>query len=244
MYEMHPPVLPLPVHLPNSQLIQLRPHEKLTSVVSDAKRSRTCLTEFFRMNADLPLGTGLLYNEFSEHYRWDASDKHWYKRQNKKIVIGRLAFVGPSEGERYFLRLFLHNVRSPKSFEDLRTVNGHICDTFHQAALKLKLLGEDYSVDLCLKEGCVVQMPLTVRKLFATVLIFCQPSDPVSLWMKYYSFLSEDFKHRYPSDPQKVRQLTVKSVEWFLESMGSSLAKYGLDHLVEPDDDEMRKQKI
>ncbi|XP_021740404.1 uncharacterized protein LOC110706755 [Chenopodium quinoa] len=47
MYEMHPPVLPLPVHLPNSQLVQLRPHERLTSVVSDDKRSRTCLTEFF-----------------------------------------------------------------------------------------------------------------------------------------------------------------------------------------------------
>ncbi|XP_021754919.1 uncharacterized protein LOC110720220 [Chenopodium quinoa] len=243
MYEMLPPVLPLPVNLPNSQIIQLRPHEQLTLVISDDKRSRTCLTEFFRMNAKLPSGTGLLYNEFSEHYHWDASDKYWYKRQNKKIVIGRLEFVGPSEGERYFLRLLLHNVKSPKSFEDLRTVNGHVFYTFHQAALKLKLLEEDDSVDLCLKEGCDVQMPLAVRKLFATVLIFCQPSDPVSHWMKYYTFLSGDFKHKYPSNPQKFRHLIVKSVEWFLESMGSSLAKYGLDHLVEPNDDEIRITK-
>ncbi|XP_021744628.1 uncharacterized protein LOC110710610 [Chenopodium quinoa] len=101
LYEMHPPVLPLPVHLPNSQIIQLRPHERLTSVVSNDKCSRTCLTEFFRMNCALPSGTGWLYTEFSEHYRWDASNKHWYERRNKKIFIGRLAFVGPSEGERY-----------------------------------------------------------------------------------------------------------------------------------------------
>ncbi|XP_021753739.1 uncharacterized protein LOC110719141 [Chenopodium quinoa] len=30
LHEMHPPVLPLLVHLPNSQIIQLRPHEQLT----------------------------------------------------------------------------------------------------------------------------------------------------------------------------------------------------------------------
>ncbi|XP_021744627.1 ATP-dependent DNA helicase PIF1-like [Chenopodium quinoa] len=86
-------------------------------------------------------------------------------------------------------------------------------------------------------------MPLAVRKLFATVLIFCQPSDPLSLWMKYYTFFSEDFRHGYTSDPLKVKNLTVKSVEWFLESMGSSLAAYGLDHLVQPDVDEIRRTK-
>ncbi|XP_021732326.1 uncharacterized protein LOC110699144 [Chenopodium quinoa] len=146
MYEMHPPVLPLPVHFPYSQLVQLRPNERLRSVVSDDKCSRTCLTEFFRMNVKLSPGTRLKYNEFSKHYRWDASEK-----------------------------------RCPKSFEDLRTVDGHVCDTFQQAGLKLNLLEEDDSVDLCLREGCVVQMPLAIRKLFATVLIFCHPSNPLTL---------------------------------------------------------------
>ncbi|XP_021730838.1 uncharacterized protein LOC110697766 [Chenopodium quinoa] len=59
LYEMYPLVLPLPVHLPNSQLIQMRPHEQLTSIVSDAKRTRTCLTEFFEMNCKSALGTGM-----------------------------------------------------------------------------------------------------------------------------------------------------------------------------------------
>ncbi|XP_021721222.1 uncharacterized protein LOC110688767 [Chenopodium quinoa] len=183
MYEMHPPVLPLPIHLPNSQTINVRPHEWLTSMVSDDKRSRTCLTKIFQLNVKLGFGAIWLYNEFCEHYVWDASAKRWKKRRNKNICVGRLAFVGPSEGERYFLRLLLHNVKGPKSFEALRTVNGHLCNTFQQAALKLGLLEEDDSVDRCLQEGCSIQMPHAIRKLFATILIFCQSSDPLSLWM-------------------------------------------------------------
>ena len=115
------------------------------------------------------------------------------KERIKKIQIGRLAFVGPSEGERYYLRLLLHNVRSPKSFEDLRIVNGHIYATFQQAALKLGLMEEDDAIELCLTKGCVIQMPHVIRRLFATVLIFCQPRDPLSLWTKYYDSFSEDY---------------------------------------------------
>ncbi|XP_021750174.1 uncharacterized protein LOC110715861 [Chenopodium quinoa] len=44
LFEMYPPVLPLPVHLPNMQSILLRPHERLQSVVSDGMRRRTPLT--------------------------------------------------------------------------------------------------------------------------------------------------------------------------------------------------------
>ncbi|XP_021749918.1 ATP-dependent DNA helicase PIF4-like [Chenopodium quinoa] len=87
----------------------------------------------------------------------------------------------------------------------MRTVNGQVCDTVQKVALKLKLLEEDDSVDICLKEGY--------------------------------------FRLRYAFDPYKVRQLPVKSVEWFLESMGSSLAVYGLDHLVQDEDDGMRVKK-
>ncbi|XP_021719079.1 uncharacterized protein LOC110686798 [Chenopodium quinoa] len=178
LYEMYPPVLPLPIHLPNSQLIQMRPHENLTAIVSDDKRTRTCLTEFFKMNCKLALGTRWLYNEFSEHYR------------------------------------------SPKSFQDLRIVNGYVYDTFEQVALKLGLMEDDDAVELCLTEGCAIQMPHVIRKLLATFLIFCQPSNPLSLWLKYYDSFSKDFRHKHPTDAGRVKQLTIRSVEQFVESMG------------------------
>ncbi|XP_021867210.2 uncharacterized protein [Spinacia oleracea] len=243
LYEMHPAVLPLQVHLPNMHTVQIRPHERLDALVAADRQSRTFLTEFFRANAATPDGTGCLYGQFTEKYRWDGASKQWLLRKNKTIVVGRLAFVAPSEGERYFLRLLLVHVPIPKSFEDLLTVDGYRCVTFQEAALKRNLLEEDDAVDLCLAEACAVQMPIALCSLFATVLIFCQPSNLNALWLKFYSALSEDFKHQFPDSEAKVRQLTTRSVEQCLEEMGKSLKTFGLEHLIEPTDDELARTR-
>ncbi|KAK9690274.1 hypothetical protein RND81_09G117500 [Saponaria officinalis] len=44
LFEMHPPVMPLPIHLPNMQTLQIRPYERLESVVLSDKQTRTPLT--------------------------------------------------------------------------------------------------------------------------------------------------------------------------------------------------------
>ncbi|KAH9624148.1 hypothetical protein KSS87_012813 [Heliosperma pusillum] len=242
LFEMHPAVMPLQIHLPNMQTIQVRPHEQLDNIVSNEKRARTPLTEYFKVN-ELHGGTGYLYGEFTEYYRWDTTQKQWFLRKNKTVVIGRLAFVAPAEGERYFLRLLLLHVRGATSFENLLTVNGFRCATFQEAALKLHLLEEDDAVDLCLNEACQVQMPSALRRLFSTVLIFCQPSDPLALWHKFDAQLSEDYSQQYPHEPRKVKLLTVRAVEQFLEAMGRTLKSFGLQQLEELRDEEFRRTK-
>ncbi|XP_021768964.1 uncharacterized protein LOC110733236 [Chenopodium quinoa] len=240
---MHPPVLPLQVHLPNMQTVCVHPHERLQAVVSNSKRSRTQLTEFFAMNSASEDGLGYLYGEFCEHYTWEQSTKTWKQRVQNKLSIGRLSFVYPAEGERFFLRLLLLHVRSPKSFEDLRTVNGHLYPTFQEAAVKLGIIEDDDAAELTLFEACETHMPAALRRLFATVLIFCQPSNTAALWEKYYPFLGEDFSHKFPQQLQKVQQLTVRAIEQNLEAMGKSLAFFGLDYLNSLVNDEFRRTK-
>ncbi|XP_021728383.1 uncharacterized protein LOC110695462 [Chenopodium quinoa] len=240
---MHPPVLPLQVHLPNEQTVHLHPHERLHDVVANSKRSRTQLIEFFTVNAATEGGTGHLYGEFCEHYRWDAGAKQWKERVLNLFSVGRLAFVYPAEGEHFFLRLLLLNVRSPSLFEGLRTVNGHVYPAFHDAALKLGLIENDDIANLILCEASEVQMPDALRRLFATVLIFCQTADPPALWMKFYPFLSEDFSFKYADNVSKIQQLTVHSVEGYLEAMGKSLSAFGLDHLIAHVGIEIRRTK-
>ncbi|XP_021739870.1 uncharacterized protein LOC110706280 [Chenopodium quinoa] len=193
LFEMHPPVLPLSVHIPDMNTVCVRPYERLDVGIASGVYGRTQLTEFFRMNAATDNGLGYSNVEFPEHYKWDASAKSWPKRQNKKLMIGRLAFVAPSEGERFYLRLLLLNVKSPKSFTDLRTVEGYVCATFKEACLRAGILEEDDAVSICLAEATKIQLPRALRRLFATVLIFCQPSNPEELWFKCYSALSEYF---------------------------------------------------
>ncbi|XP_021740112.1 uncharacterized protein LOC110706503 [Chenopodium quinoa] len=212
LFEMHPPVLPLQVHLPNMQTVCVHPHERLQAVVSNSKRSRTQLTEFFAMNAVSEMG-------------WDTY---------------MVNFVNTTHGSRVLRN---GNKGSPKSFEDLRTVNGHLYPTFQEASIKLGIIEDDDATELTLSEACETHMPAALRRLFATVLIFCQSSDPAALWEKYYPFLGEDFSHKFPQQLQKVQQLTVRAIEQHLEAMGKLLAFFGLDYLNSQDNDEFRRTK-
>lgn len=45
------------------------------------------------------------------------------------------------------------------------------------------------------------QAPVQLRKLFSTILLFCIPSDPFSLWNKFKEHLAEDYVvHKLSSD--------------------------------------------
>ncbi|XP_074301026.1 uncharacterized protein LOC141632372 [Silene latifolia] len=211
LFETHPTVMPLQVHLPNMQTICLQPNENLANVLADDKLSRTPLTEFFRKSStkDCPK---LQYGEFIEHFHWDTGTKTWEKQRNYVIVIGRLVFVAPAEGERYLLRLLLLYIRGPTSFAALQTVDRYKYATFQEAAICHRLLAQEDAAELCMAEACTVQMPVALRRLFSTFLSFAQPKDPTLLWNMHYNTLSDDFRFKFPGQPQKVKQLIARSV--------------------------------
>ena len=92
--------------------------------------------------------------------------------------------------------MLLHHVRGAKSFQDLRTVNNVVCQTYQAAARALNLLASDEQWDACLTECLSFQSPLQLRKLFSTILLFCLPSDPFSLWNNFKEYLAEDYIHK------------------------------------------------
>ena len=82
------------------------------------------------------------YAEFPEHFTWHGDGKFWDSRRGSR-KIGRVAHVGPNQGESYYLRMLLHIVKGAKSFSDVRTVEGHRYPTFQDACQALGLLGDD-----------------------------------------------------------------------------------------------------
>lgn len=140
------------------------------------------LTEFFKMNRQNQKAKDLqlLYREFPQHFVWNQKLRRWTERK-KFQVIGRMVTVNPKEGERYYLRLLLSHVKAPKSYDDLLTVNGKKLTSFRQAALNLGLLQSDNYIQETLEEATNFQMPPSLRYLFAVLLIFCSPNDPVKL---------------------------------------------------------------
>jgi hypothetical protein len=57
--------------------------------------------------------------------------------------LGRIPFINPAEGERYYIKLLLNHIPGAKSFEHLRTYANVVYPTFRQAAEMRGLLADE-----------------------------------------------------------------------------------------------------
>jgi hypothetical protein len=159
-------------------------------------------------------------------------------------VIGRIVAANPIEGERYYLRLLLNHVRGLSSFEDLKKVRGIVASTFRKAALLHGLLETDNSLEKCLEEASSYQMSHSLRRLFATILVYCSPNNPKPLWKLFKESMSEDFK-KSNDVITIVRIKVLQSIASTLESMGIDINTYNLvDYNITFDEAEMRFREI
>ena len=112
-------------------------------------------------------------------------------------AIGRIYTVSPRAGECYYLRLLLNEVLGPTSFQDIRTFNNNICETYREACLVRGLLENDQHLSLAMQEATVNQSPANLRSLLAIILTSCIPSNPGEMWTLFRNQLSEDFLHQH-----------------------------------------------
>ncbi|XP_075111905.1 uncharacterized protein LOC142182019 [Nicotiana tabacum] len=181
--EMYPSVYHLQLHLKGKQFVSFKGNTDTNTIINYPMINKTMLTEFFQMNRTNKdsIKLNLLYKEFPEYFVWSTTDKTWTWRQ-QRCTVGRIVTCHPTEGERYYLRLILLNVRGPKSYKDLRTINGEHYNTFRESAKKKGLLHCDNSLIDCMSEAAGYQMPYSLRHLFATLLVYCNPVNPKEIW--------------------------------------------------------------
>lgn len=236
--EMYPTVTNLQLHLPNKQSVSYWEHQQLGNILNNKLASMTMLTEFFTYCLNDQDKKDHLYRDFPEKFTWNKQSRRWAARRHKK-AIGRINVANPSEGERYYLRLLLNHVRRPTLFEDLLTSNGVRCRTFKESAERRGLLQSDDWIFQCLFDAVSFQMPLALHRLFATLLVFCEPANVRALWDQYYDDLSEDFRRKVNITPQLILSKTLHSIDYFLESMGKNIKDYDLPMpILEPNESE------
>ena len=83
-------------------------------------------------------------------------------------------YAYPSEGERFYLRVILNHVRGPTSFISIRTVYGVVSPTFRECCEWLGLVEIDSSLDNAVSEAINFQMPCALRRMFATIMVYCE----------------------------------------------------------------------
>ena len=91
--------------------------------------------------------------------------------------------------------VLLNHVRGPTSFESIRSVRGVEKACFRDACEELGLVETDRSLDEALTEATAFQMPYALRRMFATIIVFCEYTNIYVLWDKHVEALDEDY-HR------------------------------------------------
>lgn len=144
MVTCDPSVYQLPVHLPKEQTVIYKPTEADLQTATE-RHERTMLTAYFEKNAEEndegELARSLLYETFGSKFTWDSATKFWKRRQRGRS-IARMVTIHPTCGDKFYLHLILKHRRGAKSFDDLKTVDGILHETYK---------GKSCFVEICIQ---------------------------------------------------------------------------------------------
>jgi hypothetical protein len=140
LHKQVPNIVRLPVHLAGQHMVTFDGGEDPEEVLQRAASEVSKLQAFFAANRDEgALGQAArkyTYQEFPQYFVWkdQAKPPRWGIRQ-KGFALGRMYFVSPSGGERFYLRTLLTIVKGPRSHNDLYCYQGEIPVLFKTANL-------------------------------------------------------------------------------------------------------------
>ncbi|XP_071712983.1 uncharacterized protein [Rutidosis leptorrhynchoides] len=171
------------------------------------------------------------YVEFPRHYVWNKGARKWTRRKDQRTV-GRINYVPPKSGETYYLRILLNKVRGPTCYEDTRTVNDVVYDTFKETCYAMGLLDDDREYVVSINETYQVASGDYCRSLFVSLITTDSLSCADRIWNETRDILSEDLRHECPTqildqDEDQIKKvlynLALAKIEKMLNSSGNSL---------------------
>ena len=218
-----PPVKKLPIHLPEEQNVFYQEEADPADIQSAMERSsKTQLTEFFTLCSTDKDAAEMTYLDILRYYTWNAKERKYAKRKQnlrrsmkeadeeeelvggmptpKSNFVSRIPTIPLNihTKEKFFLRMLLHVVKGPTSFDDLKTVDGVVCETFQKACILLRLFEDDSQIEATFQEAAdITTNGDQLRQIFVTLLVHSMPSDPLALWEKFKSQLAEDLMRRF-----------------------------------------------
>jgi ATP-dependent DNA helicase PIF1 len=220
----------LQLHLPDMNMVGYQQNQNIKDVLKRQGSEQSMLTEYFKKNKTDEDACKILYSDFPEFYTWnfENGEKYWKKSKRRHIFqVGRTVQAHPAEGEHYYLLILLNNVAGARSFKEVRTVKDVEYHTFHEAIEALSQIDGDTSWDDSLKKATIWAMSRSIRRLFATILVFGEPSNVRGLWDKHLEAMREDY-HRNNPCKKEVEWIVLIDVCDMLQSMGKDIRSFPL----------------
>ena len=235
-----PSIVRLVVHEENQQSVTIAADGVVDEQnVEEAGLRRTMLMAWFEANlrddAIGVLARTLTYQAFPKHFVWVKKTREWKMRENGAIALGRMYYVHPTAGERFYLRLLLQVQKGCTSFDDIKTVDGVVHASFRGACQALGLLADDGEWKRTLIEAAQFKTGRQLRELFAAILQFCIVGDPLVLFRESRVALSDDLLHRervrrndaaLQLTQEELHVLALWDLELILRDAGRSLNNY------------------
>ncbi|XP_074265441.1 uncharacterized protein LOC141587873 [Silene latifolia] len=219
--ESYPSVLRLPVHLEGEQAVVIRDSDMLEEIIEKKNSTDTMMTAWMATNARHPEARPLSYAEFPTKYVW--KDGGVAQKETGKV----------------------HWQNGVQSHEEIRKLGNVVYPTFKEACYAHGLLNNDKEWHEAMSEANRWAMPWQLRKLFVTMILFCEVTDITKLWEESYGMLSDDIerkKRRLFGDPNLElsdaarRSYTLLEIDKILMRYGKRLADIeGMPQPVESD---------
>lgn len=84
-----------------------------------------------------------------------------------------------------------------------------------------------------MEEACTYRMPISLRQLFCTILVYCAPANPTELLFKFKDDMTKDYISLQKLTKEEPRQQLLQALNSELQSMGKNLQDLQLSHLLD-----------
>ena len=231
----YPPVVLLDLHLPGENNVVFDEETGLERVETSRL---TKLTAFFELNQSNEAARGLLYRQIPAYFTFKS--KRWTVRArgdrdpevmdlHKTESLGRIPFVSPSNQEKnevFALYLLLCHTRGPRSYEDLRTVNGVVYTTFADAAVAKNLMESEDFLERAMQDAKSHMTSKELRRFFAMLIVHWGGKDCKSFFEAHLDSLCEDLLNTARADNPEAG-LDQNMINICLTEIGQALAELG-----------------
>ncbi|CAH1421827.1 unnamed protein product [Lactuca virosa] len=236
-YDVHyryPSVMRLPFHFPDQQQVIYAADDDIDNVLEQPSVAASMFTSWMECNKINKDARKLTYVEFPTKFVWKPNGRFWKPRKIGRS-IGRIHSVSPKLGELYFLRILLNKVKGPKSFGEIRTVNGEEFPSFRDACYALGMLDDDKEYVDATKEASHSGTGFYLRFLFATMLMSNSLGRPEFVWENTWQHLSDGIlynqQRRLKSsglslNEDQIKNLNLFEIEQILLRNNTSLKNY------------------
>ena len=122
-------------------------------------------------------------------------------------------YVDRTLGDKFYLRLLLTHVTGASGFDNLRTYQGVLHNSFAEAAKARGLAEGNQECNEAMTEAAVWKMPQQLRSMFATFLVYSATTNARETWDHFRQNMTEDLQYQAERIPGAIVPLPASVVQ-------------------------------